>query len=630
MSLVTVKNLTMAFGTLQILNDASFYLNEDDRIGLVGPNGEGKTTLLRILAGELSPISGQVLARSRLRIGYLKQEPPPDEGGTLRGSMLDVFAELRKIEKQLQDLEHEVAENSHGELLEKYGHLQHEFEDMGGYDYHRKIEEVLTGLAFDEDTWDIPIDQLSGGQRRRGRLGAVLLGQPELLLLDEPTNHLDFETIEWLENYLKSFSGAIVTVSHDRCFLDNITTTTWDLAGGRLDIYRGCYTRYLPKKRERMEHRLKEWESQQDYISRTRDFIDRNIAGQRTKEAKGRQKRLQRYIRDEGVEKPVVPGTIHLPLKSSRRSGENVLDIENLSAGYEKGQPVVEASQLQVMRGYRIAIVGGNGTGKTTLIRTILGQLQPLNGKITFGANVDPGYIPQTRGQLDYDLSAVESVISENGCSMQRARDALGALLITGDDGDRPIRTLSGGQRSRVVMANLAVMEGNLLVLDEPTNHLDIPSTEILQEAIQLFDGTLLFITHDRRLIQEVATHIWSVENGRIRPIAGGWDTYLSRRRESTADTGKAREDKSVDYRDSRKKANLVKKLQRRSHQLEEEIDRTEGKLAELDRFISEAGKAGDVQRVETLGNEYQQTDSHLRELMSEWEQVGKDLSEVL
>ena len=630
MSLIALEKVTHAYAAVEILRHVSVRVGESDRIGLVGPNGAGKSTLLRIIARLLEPLSGNIHHSVGLKIGYLPQDPPALSGSTIYDAMLEAFADLRRMESELEDL---AARMGHDEdAVERYGRMQHEFEDRGGYEYASRIEQVLTGLGFDKEMWARPLSKLSGGQRTRAYLAKLLLGAPDVLMLDEPTNHLDLETVEWLEGWLGSFRGALIIVSHDRYLLDNATNETWEVAFGAVEKYRGAYGKYLTLRAERYLERQRQWESQQAYIAKTQEFIRIHIAGQRTKEAQGRRARLERFIRDEAIPQPQDHQSISLELAAPVRSGDIVLRTEELAIGYEGSDPLLEGIELDVERGQRIAILGGNGTGKTTLIRTILGELPKLGGKIRTGANVDMGYLSQTHASLDPEGTALDAVVTVGGCSYERARSLLGALLLSGDDGLKKICELSGGQRSRVVLAQLVAQSANVLLLDEPTNHLDIPSSEIMQDVLQRFDGTSIFVTHDRYLVQAAATHVWALEDGKLYSIVGGWREYLAwRERHRTASpvAKAADQDKAARQakrRQDRKQANLVQRLKRRHEQLEEEIDAAEGRLAKINEDISAASEAGDMEQVEKLSAEYPTVRQRLDELWAEWEQVGSEL----
>ncbi len=633
MSLIIGENISHSFGAQEVLKNMSFRVSEADRIGLVGPNGEGKTTLLRIIGGLLESTLGQVHRSKGLRVGFLPQTPPTYDGGTVQDAMLEVFSDLRRMEQELHDFTARMEKDpDNQDLVKRFGQMQHEFEALGGYTYHTRIEQVLTGLAFGREVWDQPLSKLSGGQRTRVYLAGLLLREPDVLLLDEPTNHLDLDTVEWLETWLGNFRGAIVVVSHDRYFLDHVTNKTWEVAFGNLETYPGSYSKFQKLREERYQQRLSEWESQQEYVEKTKDFIARHLAGQRTKEAQGRRTRLERFMRDEAINKPREHQTIQVNLSSGGRTGDFVLRAEDLAVGYDPAMPLAKIDRLEVMREDRIAIVGANGTGKTTLLRTILGQLKPLGGTVRLGANVKIGYLSQTHTELDSEMTAFDAVhILKPTIPDEKIRNLLGSLLLTGDEVFKKIGQLSGGQRSRVALARLMMQSINVLFLDEPTNHLDIPSTEIMQEVLQDFEGTILFVSHDRYLVQSVATHIWAIDSGQVRCIPGNWENYLRWRTELREKLAgqigeQAKEAGKIDYEQTRKQANLLRRLQRRHEELEVEIEKTEKQLASLNHQISAAGQAGNLPQVEKLGKDYQQKDVHLKTLWKEWEEVGLQL----
>ena len=630
MSNIIAENITHAYGLDEILTNVSFRIGESEHIGLVGPNGEGKTTLLRIIAGDLEQTSGTVHRARGCSLGYLPQDPPALSGTTIMDVMLDLFADLRKIQAKLEEMTANL-DSASPEELEEFGHLQTQFEDQGGYSYHNKIEQVLTGLGFEKELWHRDLDKLSGGQRTRGYLAKLLLAEPDVLLMDEPTNHLDIAAVEWLEGYLSNFKKAVVIVSHDRYFLDKVTDRTWEVAAASLETYTAPYSQYVHQRANRLLERTRLWESQQEYIRKTQDFINQHIAGQRTKEAQGRRSRLERFIRDEAIPKPPCPDEIHLTLPARKRSGDQVLQATDLEVGYDC--TLVKSDSLNVQRGWKIAIIGPNGIGKTTLLRTMMDQLPQLAGEYRLGTNVEVGYLSQTHSELQDADSVLDAVLS-TGCSTQQARDALGALLITGDDQLKQVSELSGGQRSRVVLARLIVQQANLLFLDEPTNHLDIASTEILQEALNDFEGTALFVSHDRYLIQSVATHIWVVENGTVSVLEGSWENYLSwrDRQQTVQKQAQKSEPEKVSnkeqFKQDRKRANRLKQLKREHEKLEEKIDQVEAELEQINEEISLAGEAGDMEKIQTLGEKFSTQNTHLAELWEQWEQIGTELEE--
>jgi ATP-binding cassette, subfamily F, member 3 len=637
MSLITAENVNQFFGAQQVLRNVSVQISPGDRIGLVGANGEGKTTLLRIIGGMLEPTEGSVHRSRGSTTGFLPQDPPALEGSSIHDAMLEVFADVRKMEGDLHDLAARMdAGEDDPQLLERYGSLQTRFEDLGGYEYPHRIEQVLTGLAFPRDIWDRPLSKLSGGQRTRAYLARLLLCDLDLLMLDEPTNHLDLDSVEWLEGWLRSFRGALLIVSHDRYLLDRTTSATWEIAFSQLETYPAPYRRFLKLREERYTQRLRQWEGQQEYIARTEEFIRRNLSGQRTKEAQGRRTRLERFMRDEAVPRPQHAETIHFVLPPAPRTGDIVLRAQDLVVGYEKDKPLVRAERLDIERGQRVAIVGANGIGKTALLRTMLSEINPLEGHVRLGSNAKVAYLSQAHAELDSDRSALETLTSL-GCALPQARDLLGSVRLSGDEALKRIGELSGGQRSRVGLARLMLQRPNVLFVDEPTNHLDIPSTEIVQRALQSFEGTVILVSHDRYLVQSVATHIWAVAEGGIRCILGGWESYLQWRDDLAAQgpadaptRKKANSDKNrkkADYQEARKQSNLLQRLRRRHEEVVSEVEAAETALAQLSDDISAAGEAGDIQRIEELGKKYEQLDSGLQALWTEWEQLEEQLS---
>ena len=639
MSQVIGENVCHAFGDRQVLKNVSFYLGEADRVGLVGPNGEGKTTLLKIIGGLLDPTTGAVHRARGVRSGYLPQEPPALQDATLHDAALDVFADLGRMEAELHTMADRLAAGGEPpDLLDRYGALQADFEARGGYRYPQRIEQILTGLAFPREMWDRPLAQLSGGQRTRVCLATLLLQDPDILMLDEPTNHLDLDSMGWLEEWLSAFRGAIIVVSHDRYFLDRVTTTTWEIGFGALETYRGSYGKYVPQREQRHKERQRRYEAQQEFIRKTEEYIRRNVTAARVDVAQGRKTRLARFLRDEAMERPQEHQAMHLHLEAGARTGDLVLRARGLSVGYDPATPLLAVEELTVNRGDRVAILGANGTGKTTLLRTLIGQMMPLAGEVQLGANVDVGYMSQTQDELPADSSALDCVMAagDKDLSPQRVRTLLGMLLLGGDDAFKPVGRLSGGQQSRVALARLVVQGASVLALDEPTNHLDIPSTEVIQDVLQQFDGAVLFVSHDRYLVQAVATHIWAIDGREVRCLLGGWEAYLRWRQERRSQTDAAspddektarvrlyKERKALE-REARRRTNQLARLKARHEAIETEIQAIEADLAKRLAEISAAGEAGDLARVESLGREYQERQTRLQAFWAEWEQVGQ------
>ncbi|MFB3893660.1 MAG: ABC-F family ATP-binding cassette domain-containing protein [Phycisphaerae bacterium] len=650
MSLIVGENITKNWTEKDVLKNVSFTLGPNQRIGLVGPNGEGKTTLLRIIVGLEAPTEGKVSRKTGLRIGYLPQDtsgPLQEDALTLRAAMLEVFADLHRMERELHELGERMARDSgDAKAVARYGELQHAFEDRGGYAYSHKIDTVLTGLGFERDLWERPLAQLSGGQRTRGYLARLLLEEPDVLLLDEPTNHLDLQAIEWLEKWLADFRGAFIVVSHDRYFLDRVTDWTWEVSYAALESYRGGYSQYHVKRQERFKERLKQWEAQQQYIRETEDFIRRFLAGQRSKEAQGRRTRLERFMKTEAMPRPREHPRISVRLHADQRSGDFVLRLSDLVVGYEAARPLLNVERLDIQRGQRVAIVGPNGCGKTTLLKTIMGTVKPvapprvLGGgtPVRWGVNVTLGYLSQTHAELSPSMTAVDAVRQiDPSFSEERARNLLGGLLLSGEEVFKRIDELSGGQRSRVVLARLVLQRANVLILDEPTNHLDILSQEALQDVLADFEGTIIFVTHDRYLIKALATDIWAVADGGIVPMKGDWDQYIRWRDErlglppaetAQAAAARAKQERKEDFKERRRRTNEVLRMQRRLAEVERTIHGLEAEMKTLNADISRAGEAGDLARVTKLGERFAAADNELRELFAEWEKLTAKLED--
>ena len=627
MSLLKGAGVGKYFGAQDVFKNLDFSIEMADRIGLVGPNGEGKTTLLEILSGVQEATAGQLQSRRDLRIGYLPQDPPVFAGMTLWQGMLEAFADLRRLEAELQELAQRLHD---AEVLPRYSALQTEFERREGYTYETRIRTVLMGVGFGEDDFQLDMAHLSGGQRTRSLLARLLLEDPELLLLDEPTNHLDLVAVEWLESFLQNFKGGLVVVSHDRYFLDTVSNRTWEMAFGVLETYRGNYSAYARQRGERYQRRLKEWQEQQEYIAKTEDFIRRHIAGQRTKEAQGRRTRLQRFMRDEAIAKPQRHEEIRVRLSPPKRSGDIVLDFSDVEIGYEPERPILRMPDMELRRGMRVAVVGPNGAGKTTLMRSILGDLATLAGKIKTGTVVEMGYLSQDHDYLDKGADLVDTVRRiRPDMSIEETRTLLGSFLFKGDEVFKPIGELSGGQRSRLALVRLAVQEVNVLVLDEPTNHLDIASQEVLEDVLANFDGTFLLVSHDRYLVQALATHVWAVGEGAMQVMEGGWEVYLQWRetRRGAEEMRKAsRQDEREVQRETRRERKQLEKMASRQREVEEEIAQLEEQMALLSERISAVGEKQDMEQVHALGEEYGELEQILAGLWREWEELGEVL----
>jgi len=493
---------------------------------------------------------------------------------------------------------------------------------------------VLDGLGLGREMLERPLGELSGGQRTRVTLGTLLLAGPDLLMLDEPTNHLDLDAVEWLAGWLSERNGAFVVVSHDRYFLDRVATSTWEIEFGNLTSYRGNYSHYQVQRAESFLTRMRQWEAQQAFIARTEEFIRQHIAGQRTKEAQGRRTRLERFMRDEAIAKPLETKTMRLRLPTPSRTGDMVLRAKDLAIGYPGMGTLLEAEELEIQYRDRVALIGPNGVGKTTLLRTLMGELEPISGSVRHGSGVRMGYLSQTHAELEPGATALESVLrAGDRMPEETARSILGGLLLSGDDVLKTTSELSGGQRSRVLLGRLLARSTNVRVLDEPTNHLDIASTEAMQEALKTFEGTILFVSHDRYLVEAVATQVWAIEGNRIRRLDGGWAGYLAWRETLREETRQAErdaqtdagQDAEADRRARRREANQQQRVKRRLEGLEREIETIEKELDALNEKITRAGEAADVAGVTELGEEYREKDARLKDLWQEWETLGEE-----
>ncbi|MDY7039647.1 MAG: ABC-F family ATP-binding cassette domain-containing protein [Chloroflexota bacterium] len=622
MSILSVSGLAKSYGAQDVFWDVSAQIAHGDKIGLVGPNGEGKTTLLRIMAGLEEPTAGTVHRARKLRVGYLPQIVELDSERTVYDEMLTAFADLQAQQAELRRLEQAMANPvRREEAMRRYDDLLTRFEMAGGYTYEAQIRQVLAGLGFSAEEWNLPLGQLSGGQKTRALLARLLLQAPDLLLLDEPTNHLDLAALEWLEDYLNQWPDSLLVVAHDRRFLDKVVGRIWDLGFGRLEGYAGNYSHYAALRAERLARRRVEYEAQQAHIAKTEAFIRRYKAGQRSKEARGRQKRLDRL---ERVERPREAQAMRLRLDTKLRSGDLVLTTEGLAVGYKSGHPLFTCPKLILRQGQRAALIGPNGSGKTTFLRTVLGQMLPLAGEIRLGASLKIGYLPQTHETLNLEHTVLDEILEVKNLPLEKARTFLGRFLFSGDEVFKQMGDLSGGERSRVALAKLTLQEPNFLLLDEPTTHFDLPSQEVLQDVLETFQGTILLVSHDRYLIDALATQVWALENGRLCVYRGDYGEYLV---QWEAENQRAAEEVSRERTQAQKRQEDQDRIRQRqaqqrarlTAQLEEEIAALEDHLAKLGQELALASAAQALDRVRVLGVEYEQVKAELDRRMAEW-----------
>jgi ATP-binding cassette, subfamily F, member 3 len=662
MSLLTVSSLTKSYGHIDIFSGLSFGVAKGARLGIVGPNGVGKTTLLRILAGADEASSGTVHKSRGVRVGYLSQEADFEMTGTLWDACESVFADIIQKQSELNRLEHEMA-NGDEDILEKYGALQHEFERRGGYTYQTRIKQVLSGLGFDADEYPMSLDHLSGGQRTRAFLAQLLLSDPDVLLLDEPTNHLDIKAVEWLEGYLSQWEGAAVIVSHDRYFLDKAANGILEMTAAGVEEYRGNYSHYLTQRQLRWEHRQEVFDSEKEKLLKDVDYIKKNIAGQNTLQAKGKLKRLTRVVQaieqvgmDKvvnsnwsqlgvetstspfGVEEAerrvralrlpnVRPPQLHLHLRSGFRSGELVIRTKDVLVGWPD-KPLFHAPDIELRRAECAALIGPNGAGKSTFLKTLLGQLDPLEGEVLMGASLHIGYFAQAHEGLDPNKTLIEEIQTAAPNMLPAdARQYLGKFLFSGDEAFKKVDVLSGGERGRLALAKLALEDTNLLLLDEPTNHLDIPSQEILEQVLEAYKGTILLVTHDRYLVDALASQIWEITAespegpARLDAFNG---TYSQRREErerlAALAVGEdvARQKETNQHRGNSQTAKEERRRKARLQELENQIAGLEAKLAELGRQLE--NPPSDSREVQKLGTEYESIQREMNEKLNDWE----------
>jgi ATP-binding cassette subfamily F protein 3 len=620
MSILTATNLAKSFGANDIFSEVSLGIPQHARIGLVGANGVGKTTLLRILLGEESPSEGQVHRAQGLKVGYLPQEAIQTTERTLWQECLLPFEHLIKLQSHLAHLADEMSrETDDPTLLEKYGNLQAKFEHQEGYTFETRIRQVLSGLGFTAADYGRPLIQFSGGERTRAVLARLLLSEPDLLLLDEPTNHLDIQAIEWLEDYLKDYPGGVMLVSHDRYFLDHVVNQIWEMTPA-IEEYRGNYSAYVKQREERYQRRMEEYEAQQEFVAKEEDYIRRNIAGQNTRQARGRLKRLERLLAEARLTPPMKNRQFKFKMASSGRSGELVLRTHQLEVGYHDNHEVLfKVPDLTLRRGECAAIIGPNGAGKTTFLKTILNQIPPLTGETELGASLQIGYFSQAHDGLHPELTLMEEIQALAPRMLPaEVRDYLARFLFTGDDVFQLVSTLSGGEQSRLALACLVLQGANLLLLDEPTNHLDLPSQEMLQRSLNEYTGTILLVSHDRYLVDAVATQIWEVDpqNKKLIVFSGTYSQYRleqNKEKETTIHVKHPAHKKSkTTHPKSVNKNKIV--------ELEKEISTLENELKAISEQLGNKSHPRD--QVAELGQRFVDTQQKLDVKLQEWDKI--------
>ncbi|HYE14281.1 MAG TPA: ABC-F family ATP-binding cassette domain-containing protein [Pyrinomonadaceae bacterium] len=630
--LFRLSDVFKSYGSQDVLRGASFQLNPGEHVGLVGRNGAGKTTLFRLITGEETPDRGDVVRARGLRLGLLEQHVDFEPGTTVHEAALAAFENLQRIEHEMHQLEHRMAEapDDLDKVLERYSELQHEFERQGGFEYAARAEAILQGLGFERNTWGMPSEILSGGQKNRLGLARLLLAEPDVLLLDEPTNHLDVAAVEWLEEFLSSYKSAYVIISHDRYFLDRACTRIIEVELGKTVSYTGNYSAFLVEREERREAQQRAYENQQHLIAKTEEFIRRNLAGQKTKQAKSRRNMLARMERLESVRPDQSSGDFRL--QKVERAGTHVLTAKEAAVGYP-GKLLAADISLILKRGECLGVIGPNGSGKTTFVKTVLGKLPPLGGEIRWGANVSVGYYAQQLDDLDERNEIIMELrrVAAPSATAGELRSFLAKFLFTGDDVYKLVRDLSGGEKGRLALAKLIYSRVNVLVLDEPTNHLDIPSREALEEALDAYDGTIITISHDRYFLDRVATQILALDGqGGADHYDGDYTEYHDwKARLRAEEAAREREEaapkpKGAPAKPQAKGGREPKKGRpvRAPQLVEEEIAGAEKRLEELTAEMATPEAARDPARLARLNEEYRRADERLRELYEEWERV--------
>jgi ATP-binding cassette, subfamily F, member 3 len=636
------ENVEKSYGPHDVLKGATWQHNPGEHVGLVGRNGAGKTTLFRLLLEQEEVDHGTILKSSGLTVGHVGQHLDAEPGMSLFDFVETAFADVLAIERKMRAIEHDLADASrpdHDQLLKKYSELQHDYEHLDGYTLHSEVERVLTGVGFnDKSEWERPIAEFSGGQQNRAMLARVLLTKVDLLLLDEPTNHLDLNGIEFLEEFLKSFKGSYLLISHDRTFLNRTVSKIVELAHGKLVEYNGNYERFVELRAERIEKMAVDYERQQDYIEKTQDFIRRNLAGQKTKQAKSRRTMLGKL--DE-LERPETDETFaNFKLDAGPRSGAVALTADRVDAGYGD-KLVVRNFNLMVRRGERYAIMGPNGSGKSTLLKTFAGRLQPLSGAVTYGHNVQVGYYDQTLGDLDPKGSVIDEVWNlDHSRTEQQVRSYLAQFSFFDDDVFKKTRALSGGERGRLALAKIMYIGGNVMLLDEPTNHLDVYTREALEEALGAFTGALIVVSHDRYFIDRVAENIILVEDGHGEVYSGNYSDLVERMKsggqapppvppkiEAPKRTGGAPvlHKQPVDRAEQKKRNKRIKKIDEEIAQLESRIAAAEGERERNDQLLCTEEVYRDGDKMKKIQARNADLKAMIDLLYRKWEELSRE-----
>ncbi|AIS09545.1 ABC-F family ATP-binding cassette domain-containing protein [Lactobacillus helsingborgensis] len=630
-------DLEKQFGANTLFKNVNFSIDANARIGLIGPNGVGKTTLLKIMTGEEEATHGEFTINKNIAVGYIAQENALGESKTIWEEMLSVFAPLINMSQKIADLQKKMAASpQNAELLKQYDQLQFDFEQQGGYTYQADIKSILNGFNFPEATWSKKIGSLSGGEKTRLAFVKLLLRKPPLLLLDEPTNYLDLDTLDWLENYLKSYAGAILVVSHDQYFLDNLATQIFELQFGKLTVFKGNYSAYVAERQLRNRQQEEAYEKQQEKIKKDEEFIQKNIVrAKTTKRAQSRRKQLEKMDR---ITPPKHKNKVRINFTSERPSGKEVLILRNLTIGYP-GKTMVHDISLQINKGDRVAVIGQNGIGKSTLLKTIMKKLKPQNGAIKYGAALDVGYYDQELQLLDPIKTVIDTVWDRHKTMPERdVRSILASFLFTAKDIDKTVGQLSGGQKARLTLTVLSLEHNNFLLMDEPTNHLDLEAKEVLEKALQDFDGTLLFVSHDRYFINQLANKIVEIKNGNAQVYEGDYNYYLNEKTKQNAVSAStsANEDTTVidpeknknklSYQEQKLRDSQKRKLQRAVENSENKIEELEKEQKDIQNQMADPEIATNFDKLGPLQEQLTEAQKQLAEANDAWEKALTEL----
>lgn len=636
MIILSAQHIAKSFGVNAVLRDVSLTVQQGDRIGLVGVNGCGKSTLMRILAGLDAQDGGEISLVRGLRVGYLAQQNMVTSGETVWNELQKVYEQVFAMEKKLRELEDEMA-HAHtdaqrfAQLSADYDRLTQRFEEADGYSWKSMVSGVLNGLGFKPAQYDQCVDSLSGGEQTRLCLARLLLQKPDLLLLDEPTNHLDMETLQWLENYLAAYKGSVLVISHDRYFLDHVCTGIVEILMGSSEQYNGNYTRYIAQRQERFESRMRAYEIQQKEIERQQAIIARYRMFNREKSIRAAESREKALDRMEKLEKPVDERAIRFSFEARRRTGEDVLQLTEISKSFGE-KHLFHDLTLRVRAGDRVALIGPNGVGKSTLIKIIVGEEQPDTGFIRYGSNVDIGYYDQHQSTLHADKTALDEIWDRfPQMEQSNVRGALGMFLFTGDDVFKPIHTLSGGEKGRVALTALMLRKDNLLLLDEPTNHLDMDSREVLEDALTDFGGTIITVSHDRYFINRIANRIIEMQPDGVTEYIGNYDDYIERKNRPVAveaEAGKTKTELEKEKRREKLSRQALRQLKIRAQEAEKAVGVKEAEIAELETQMADPSLYSDAQKSADVQRAYQKAQQALQTLYEQWEAAEAALSQ--